>query len=71
MNITLTIPDANAGEMVDGICALTGWTSESGKTKAAWAKEKLVQWLKETAKRGLLKASQENINATIDAVPIT
>ena len=71
MTIDLNIPDAKAGDMIDGICALTGWTTESGKTKAAWAKEQLVQWIKETAKRGLLKASQETINAEIDPVTIT
>ena len=71
MNINLTIPDANAAELVDGICTATGWTAASGKTKAVWAKEKLVLWLKETAKRGLLKTSQTSIATTIDPVVIT
>ena len=71
MNITLTIPDANAPDIVDGICAATGWTVESGKTKAQWAKEKLVLWVKETAKRGLLRTSQTQISGTIDPVVIT
>ena len=26
MNIQLNIPDANAPDIVDGICAATGWT---------------------------------------------
>jgi hypothetical protein len=71
MNINLTIPDANAPQIVDGICAATGWTADSGKTKAAWAKEKMVLWLKETAKRGLLKTSQASISTTIDPLAIT
>jgi len=71
MNITLTIPDANAPQIVDGICSATGWTVASGKTKAAWAKERLALWAKDTAKRGLLKTSQTDINATIDPIAIT
>ncbi len=71
MNITLTIPDGNANDIVEGICAATGWTADSGKTKAVWAKEKAAAWIKDTAKRGLLRNSQTNINATIDPVAIT
>jgi len=71
MNITLTIPDADATQIVDGVCAATGWTAASGKTKAQWAKEKLVQWVKDTTKRGLLKTSQADISAAIDPVVIS
>jgi hypothetical protein len=71
MNINLTIPDANAPQIVDGVCTATGWTVESGKTKAQWAKEKLALWVKETAKRGLLKSSQTQISGTIDPVVIS
>ena len=71
MTINLTIPDANAGDIVDGVCAATGWTDASGQTKAQWAKAKLAQWIKDTAKRGLLRTSQANITATIDPVTIT
>ena len=71
MNINLTIPDANAPQIVDGLCTATGWTVESGKTKAQWAKEKLAVWIKETAKRGLLKSSQTQISGTIDPVVIS
>ena len=71
MIITLTIPDANAPQIVDGICAATGWTVASGRTKAEWGKEKLAQWIKDTAKRGLLKTSQADISTTIDPVTIS
>ena len=71
MNINLTIPDATAPQIVDGICAATGWTAASGSPKAQWAKDKLVLWIKETAKRGLLKTSQASISTTIDPVTIT
>jgi len=71
MTITLTIPDANGSQLVDGVCAATGWTVASGRTKAEWAKEKLAQWIKETAKRGLLRTSQTNIATAIDPVTIT
>ena len=71
MQITLTIPDANATEIVDGVCSATGWTVGSGQTKGQWAKDKLAQWVKDTAKRGLLRTSHTNISATIDPVAIT
>jgi hypothetical protein len=71
MTITLNVPDASATQIVDGICTATGWTAESGKTKAQWAKEKLVAWIKETAKRGLLRSSHTEIAATVDPVSIT
>ena len=71
MNINIVIPDANAARVVDGICAATGWTAESGKTKAVWAKEKLVQWIKDTAKRGLVRTSLGSIATEIDPLAIT
>ena len=71
MTINLNIPDANATDIVDGICAATGWTSGSGQMKAQWAKDKLVLWIKETAKRGLLRTSQTNIAANIDPVVVS
>jgi hypothetical protein len=71
MNINLTIPDTKASQIVDGLCAATGWNAASGKTKAEWVNERISQWVKETAKRGLLKASQLEINTAIDTVAIT
>ena len=68
MNINITIPDASSNSIVDGVAQATGWTTESGKTKAAWTRDKTASWLKETAKRGLLRKSQTNINAEIDAI---
>ena len=71
MTISLNIPDADATQIVEGVCAATGWSEASGKTKAAWAKEKLVTWIKDTAKRGLLRTSQTTINTSIDPIVIT
>ena len=71
MTLTINIPDAVAPQVVDGICAATNYDAASGKTKAQWAKDKLVTWIKETAKRGLLRTSQTNIAATIDPVAVT
>ena len=71
MTITLDIPDGDAAQLVEGICSATGWTVESGTTKPQWAKEKLVTWIKETAKRGLLRNSQQLINSTLDPIVIT
>ena len=71
MTINLNLPDENATQLVNGICTATGWTDASGKTKAEWAKAQLVQWIKDTAKRGLLKDSQTSISTAIDPVTIT
>ena len=71
MKIELIIPDGSAGQIVNGVAAATGWTDQSGVTKAAWAKERLVLWIKDTAKRGLLRASQTTISSAVDPVVIT
>ena len=71
MTIQLNIPDGDAAQIVEGICAASGWTAASGKTKGVWAKEKLVAWVKETAKRGLLRQSQTTISSAVDPVAIT
>ena len=71
MLISLNVPDAQAPQIVDGICAATNYDAASGKTKAQWAKEKLVAWMKDTAKRGLLRQDQATIASTIDPVSIT
>jgi hypothetical protein len=70
MNITLNIPDASAADLVNGIAAATGWTAASGVTKADWAKARMAQWIKDTAKRGLLKTRLTELTASIDPVNI-
>ena len=71
MTVSLNIPDASATQIVEGVCAATGWTAGSGKTKAEWAKTMLGNWVKETAKRGLLTQERATIVATIDPIEIT
>jgi hypothetical protein len=71
MIVSLNIPDGSASQIVDGVCAATGWTAGSGKTKAEWAKGALANWAKETAKRGLLMQERTTITGAIDPVEIT
>ena len=71
MNINLTIPDESSAEVLEGVAQATGWTQESGKTKAAWAREKCAAYVKDTAKRGLLRKQQLKIGTDIDAVVIS
>jgi len=71
MIINLNIPDADAPAIVDGVCAATNYDVASGKTKAVWAKEQVVNLIKLTAKRGLLRSSQTTISTTVDGVNIT
>jgi hypothetical protein len=71
MIVSLDIPDVAANDIVEGVCAATGWTEASGKAKAQWAKEQLGAWLKDTAKRGLLMRQRANITSAIDPVTIS
>jgi hypothetical protein len=71
MQITLNIPDADAPQIVNGICAATNFDAGSGKTKAEWAKEKVVGWIKDTAKRGQLISDRASIVAAVDNISIT
>ena len=71
MNINVTVPDENSAQVLEGIAAATGWTTESGKTKAQWARERAAAWVRDTAKRGLTKNAQTRIVQEIDAVVLT
>lgn len=48
--ITITIPDAVAGRVVDAMAARYGWTTETGLNKTQFAKRIIVNLLKETVK---------------------
>ena len=71
MKITFDIPDGQATQIVEGICAATGWTAVSGVTQAQWAKDAVVKYIKDTSKRGLVKQAMSNIAATVEAASIT
>lgn len=71
MTLQLNITDDSAQPILDGVCAATGFDANGPKTQADWVKEKTVAWLKDTAKRGLLKQAQTTTSATVDAVAIT
>ena len=71
MQITFDIPDTQAPQIVDGICTATGWTLASGVAKGQWAKDAIVKFIKDTAKRGQVKQSMTSIAATIDPLTIT
>jgi hypothetical protein len=71
MKIAFDIPDAQAPQIVDGICAATGWTAAGGVAKGQWAKDAIVKFIKDTAKRGQMRQSMSSIAATIDPVTIT
>lgn len=71
MTLTLTIDDdAQATRLLNGFCAGTQYDPASGKTKAAWAKERLSDYMKVMAKRGEFKAAQATIVSEIDAVVV-
>lgn len=48
--ITITIPDLVASRVLDAMAARYNWTSDSGLTKAQFAKKVIMDLLKETVK---------------------
>ena len=71
MTLTLNIPDAVAPQVVDGICAATGWTVGSCKTKNVWAKEQVILAMKRMAANGIVKDTMATSKAAMDAAVIT
>ena len=71
MQITLNIPDDQAKQIVDGICAATNFDPATSKDPVEWVKDKAVTWLKDTAKRGQLMNLRTNIVAAVDNISIT
>ncbi len=71
MQITLNIPDTEAPQIVNGICAATNYDPATSKDKVEWVKDKVVFWLKDTAKRGQLMNLRTNIVTAVDNISIT
>ena len=71
MNINVTVPDENSAQVLEGIAAATGWTNESGKTKAQWAKEQVIRAIKNLATNGAVKVAMTSIKTTLDGAAIT
>ncbi len=71
MQINITIPDETVQSILDGVCAATGFDAGGNKTQTDWLKDKTIGWIKDTAKRGLLKQAQITTAATVDAVAIS
>lgn len=49
--ITLTFPDAAQPRIVDALCGLYGWTSESGLTRGQFSKQCTIDWLRHEVMR--------------------
>jgi len=71
MTLNINIPDAVAPQVVDGVCAATGWTVGSGKTKNVWAKEQVILAMKRMAANGIVKDTMATSKAAMDAAVIT
>ena len=70
MKLNVTIPDESAADVLAGICVATGWTEGSPKSQTEWASDKCAGWVRDQAKRGLLRQSQAEIVQRIDATAI-
>jgi hypothetical protein len=71
MNITITIPDAIATQVVDNICVATNYDPASGKTRGAWAKSKVIENIKNLANSGAAKDALLKSRAAIDSAGIS
>ena len=58
MKLTIDIPDDKAPQIIDNICAATNYKPESG-TKAAWAKAKVIDFIKATNQQGAMKSARD------------
>lgn len=74
-NINLQIPDNKIGDIVDAFAALNGWNQSMGITKAAFAKQCVISYVKQTLKtyRGsqLAANAQSAAAAEVDGIDIT
>lgn len=57
LNLTLTIPDDKAAEILNDFCEYHGWTSKSQLTKTQFAKARIAEFVKESVKA--LRANRE------------
>ena len=68
MILTITVPDDIAPTVIDNICVATNYDAGSGKTKAAWVKEKVIAQIKSLNQAGAMKVvaiAQQASTATI------
>lgn len=69
-SITITIPDAVVTRVLDAMATRYGWSSDSGLTKAQFAKKVIIDLLKDAVKlhEGNLASQQamEVSNALVD-----
>lgn len=70
MQINVNIPDASAQTVLDGVCTATGWQASSGVSQADWVQQQAANFIKGSAKRGLLILAQASTSAAVDAVGI-
>ena len=71
MQITINIPDDQAAQIMDGVCAATNYDPKTSKDKIEWTKDKLVSWLKDNAKRGQLMNLRTSIVTAVDNINIS
>ena len=72
MTLTLTIADNTAGtRLLNGFCLGSNYDPGSGITKADWVRQQLALFLKQTAKRGEVRADSAAISTAIDAIAVT
>jgi putative heme iron utilization protein len=56
--ISITIPDEHLPRVVDAFAALGAWTSDMGVTKAAFAKQMLIEHIKNTVLESEARTAQ-------------
>jgi hypothetical protein len=75
-NITLTIPDASIGRIVDGMCNQFNYSTmkQAAETKAQFAKRMLVEMVKNAVLSSEVQAAKvaaiDTVKAQVDAITI-
>jgi SLT domain-containing protein len=72
MTLTITIAnDTDATRLVNDFCDGTQYDAGSGLTKAQWIKARIVDYVRQMAKRGDYKTGAATISGQIDAIVVT
>jgi hypothetical protein len=68
MKLTIDIPDAIAPQVIDNICAATNFPVGGPDTKAAWAKKKVIDTIKNLNNAGAMKTARNAQVALVSTI---
>ena len=63
--VTLTIPDAAMPRITEAFASTYGWNAQMGVTKAAFAKDQVIQFVKRTVVEAETRAAKQAAAASL------